>query len=66
MLSVEQLRKIDPDLNKLSDEEVLQVRDIFYDLGQIIYEDYSKKEDSKNPVGVLRGLEKGSKLKYEK
>ena len=55
MLSVEQLRKIDPDLAHLSDDEVLRVRNTFYELGQIMYEDWeAQRGGSKNPFGVLQ------------
>ena len=55
MLSVEQLRKIDPDLAHLSDDEVLRVRNTFYELGQIMYEDWeAQRGGSKNPFGGLQ------------
>ena len=55
MLSVEQLRKIDPELKHLSDDEVLQVCNTFYALGQIMYEDWeAQRGGSKNPFGVLQ------------
>lgn len=56
MLSLNQLRKIDPELRNLSDDEVLKIRDSFYELGQIIYEDWGANGGSKNPVGGLAGI----------
>ncbi len=63
MLSLEKLRKIDPELEGLSDEDVLKIQTFFYELGQIIYEDWLENSGSKNPVGVLRDLEKDGKIK---
>lgn len=52
MLSIEELRAEDPDLKDLSDKEVEEIRASFYDLGQIIWEDWirSQKNNGKEPT----------------
>ena len=63
MLTPEQLKKIDPEVS-LTDEELLEVRDSFYDLGQLIFEDWLEKAGgSKYPDRVLQKLEETNKLK---
>ncbi|PYS20547.1 MAG: hypothetical protein DMF72_20785 [Acidobacteria bacterium] len=57
MLTLEQCRKIDPELNKLSDEELIKVRAALYKLGHIIFDDWiSEKSGSNYPVGDSRVL----------
>lgn len=63
MISLKQFRKIDPELSNLSDEEMDKILGSFYELGQIIYEDWLENSGSKNPIGVLRDLEKNGKIK---
>ena len=64
MLSIEQLRKADPELNNLSDEEILKIRDSFYELGALIFDNWVETEGgSKYPVGVLHKLQEGNILK---
>lgn len=64
MLSVEQLRKNDPELADLPDEEVIKIRDSFYELGTLIFDDWLENEGgSKFPAGVLQRLEDNNKLK---
>lgn len=64
MLSPEQLKKIDPALAHLSDDEVLEVRDSLYDLGQLMFDDWLETEVvSKYPVRVLQKLKEGNKIK---
>lgn len=63
MLTLEQCRQIDPELNKLSDEELVKVRDALYKLGQIIFDDWrTETYGSKYPVGVLRNFEDENKI----
>lgn len=48
MLSLKQLREIDPSLSHLSDEELIEIRDKLYELGELIWDDWiesKKKED---------------------
>lgn len=57
MISIEKLRKIDPDLKDLSDEKVIKIRDKFYELGQFMFEVWQKeKAVPKNPVGSVHCL----------
>jgi hypothetical protein len=64
MLAVEKLRKIDPDLTHLSNDEILEVRDALYDLGQLMFDDWLENEVvSKYPVRVLQRLKEGNKIK---
>jgi hypothetical protein len=54
MISVDECRKIQPDLVTLSDEEVTNIRTLMYGLGQLIYETWDeKRNDSKSPFGLL-------------
>jgi hypothetical protein len=63
MLSIAQLRKIDPALAHLSDEEIEEIRDTFYDLGQLIFDDWLENGPvSKYPVGVLQRLKESNKI----
>jgi hypothetical protein len=63
MLSVEQLKKIDPRLAHLSDDEIIEIRDTFYDLGQLIFDDWLESGAvSKYPVGVLQRLKESNKI----
>ena len=63
MLSPKALKKIDPELAHLSDEEIEAIRDSFYAFGQLIFEDwYKEKFGSKNPVGSLSENVKSGKI----
>ena len=54
MISLDRLRKIDPDTDHLTDDELEKVRQSFYDFGQLIFEDWQEQKfGSKNPVGLL-------------
>jgi len=54
MLSIEQARKIEPELQSLTDEEVLDILNDMYGLGQLAFEKWAKeKAGSKNPQWVL-------------
>ena len=58
MISLEQCRKIEPDLEKLSDEEVTKIRNLMYGLGQLIYETWDEERSgSKFPLGSLTSKE---------
>jgi hypothetical protein len=64
MLSIEQLRKNDPQLATLADEEVVKIRDSFYELGVLIFDDWLETDGgSKFPTGVLLETEKDNKVK---
>jgi hypothetical protein len=63
MLTPKQCRQIDPELNRLSDEELTRVRDALYKLGQIIFDDWlTDRCGSKYPVGDLRNSEGHNKI----
>ncbi len=53
MLSVEQLRKIDPELRDITDENLEKIRETFYSISQLAFETFNKNYVSKNPIGVL-------------
>jgi hypothetical protein len=63
MLTIRQLKKIDPDLAHLPDDEILEIRNTFYDLGQLIFDDWLENGPvSKYPVGVLQRLKGSNKI----
>lgn len=63
MLNIEKLRKIDPDLAHLSDDEILEVRDSLYDLGQLMFDDWLENGDgSKYPVRFLQRLKESNNI----
>ncbi len=52
MISLSKLRKLDPGVAHLSDEELKAVRESFYGLGSVIFEDWcEQKFGSKFPIG---------------
>lgn len=60
MISLDQLRKIDPDTNHLTDDEFEKIRQSFYDFGQLIFEDWQEQKfGSKNPIGSLTAEQEG-------
>ncbi len=61
MLSIESLKKIDPiNTTSLTDEELENVRQSFYEFGQLMFEDWhEQKFGSKSPVGSLTNKPEG-------
>jgi hypothetical protein len=55
MLSIEAFRKIDPSITeKLTEEELRELYDSFYSLGQLMFEVWRLgKQSSKNQLGLL-------------
>ena len=54
MLSIDQARKLEPELAYLSDEEVLEILNDQYGLARLSFEKWVKgKADSKNPDRLL-------------
>lgn len=53
MLSISQARKIDPELDYLSDEELQKAILELYELGNIALDGYHKDHGSNFPVGLL-------------
>lgn len=47
MISVKKLRKIDPELKNLSDEEIMKIRDKFYELGEFMSEVWHEEKQVK-------------------
>lgn len=63
MLSLGQLRKIDPNLAHLSDEEIIEIRDSLYDLGGLVFDDWLENGDgSKYPVRFLQRLKESNNI----
>ncbi|MEI7709125.1 MAG: hypothetical protein WCI76_00220 [bacterium] len=53
MISLEDLKRIEPKLQGKSDEELTKIRNLLYGLGQLTLETYlERKSGSKFPVGV--------------
>lgn len=51
-ISLNHLRKIDPEVANLTDKELEAVRDSFYEMGNLIFEDWcEQKFGSKYPSG---------------
>jgi len=51
MLSLEKLRKIDPELANLSDEELTAFRADLYETTQLAFDAWWAERGSKNPIG---------------
>ena len=50
LLSVEKCRQLEPSLKELSDEEILEIVENYYEMGQLATEDFKdNKKGSKNP-----------------
>lgn len=63
MLPIEQLKKKDPNLTDLPDDEIIKIRDLFYDLGTLIFDDWVRSKGSSNyPLGDLPKPQEPSKL----
>lgn len=56
MISIEECRKLDPRLEKLSDEAVSKIRDSLYELGQLAFDTFMEEKGSNISVGY--GLKK--------
>ena len=51
MISLAKIRKIDPEVASLTDDELEKVRQSFYDFGQLIFEDWKEQKfGSKYPI----------------
>lgn len=51
MLSLEQCRKVDPDLKDIPDEELMGVLKVLYEFGNLVMDSYEKKLIPKIPFG---------------
>lgn len=56
MISIADCRKLDPRLEKMSDEEVTKIRDSLYELGQLAFDTWLEEKGSNISVGY--GLKK--------
>ncbi|MFA5792168.1 MAG: hypothetical protein WC884_04010 [Candidatus Paceibacterota bacterium] len=52
MLSIEQLRKIDPSLKNLTDKDFEIIRAKLYDLGKFAFEEWLKRRNSSKTVPI--------------
>jgi hypothetical protein len=63
MLTIQQLRKIDPGLSNLSDKEIIEIRSSFYELGNLIFDDWLENGGgSKYPVRLVAKLKESNKM----
>ena len=62
MLSLDQLRKIDPKFSGASDRQLEPLRQALYAMAQLAYEARHSKSGSKIPVGLFPPIEPGSTL----
>lgn len=53
MLSLEKLRKIDPELASFTDSELENIRADLYEAARLAFEEWQVKSGSKNPLGSL-------------
>lgn len=51
MISLKQLRELEPTLQNSSDEEVALMREKIYEMAQLAYDSYKEDRDSKFAVG---------------
>lgn len=64
MLSIEKLRKIDQELDDIPDEELFNIRDRFYELGRLIFDDWLENEGGSKYLGrVLQKLKESNSIK---
>lgn len=62
MISLEQCRKVDSNLEKLSDEELTEVRNALYELGNIVFKIWQDEKFPNFSPGLLQNNNKESKL----
>ncbi len=62
MISVQQARKIDPELKDLTDEEIQAVIKDLYDLGSLALECWVATKSSKFPKGLLSNQNNTNKI----
>jgi len=51
MISIDDCRKLDSRLEKMSDEEVRKIRDSLYELGQLVFDTWLEEKGSNISVG---------------
>lgn len=63
MITLNKLREIDPSTANLTDEELKDIRQSFYEFGQLIFDDWhDQKFGSKSPVGSLTNKDEEDKI----
>ncbi len=63
MLSVEQIKKIDPSLADMSESELEKLREALYEVGQLAFDVWwHRKCGSKNPVRAFTDPERHTKI----
>jgi len=61
MLTLEQIRQVDPSLKSLSDEELTRIRDDLHQLVQIVFSIMQQQKCSKSPGRALPKAEQSLK-----
>lgn len=62
MMSLDQCRKVDKSLENLSDEELTEIRNALYELGNIAFKTWQKEKFPTFPRGLLQKDDKESKI----
>ena len=57
MISLDQLRELEPKLKNASDKEVSAIREKLYGMAQLAYERWMDENGSKFPLGLTDGDE---------
>ncbi len=52
MLSLEKLRKLDPSLNDMPDEQLEVIRASYYEIAEVAFDAWYEEHGSKNPAGL--------------
>ncbi len=53
MLSIKKCQQLNPELKNLSEEEILQIRDSLYELGQLALENWKSNNSDSKSLGWL-------------
>lgn len=62
MISLEQCKKIDPTLERLTDEELTEVRKDLYELGSILFNMWQREKFPNFHHGLLQNQEEESRI----
>lgn len=62
MISLNECRKVDKTLENLSDEELTEIRNALYELGNIAFKTWRDKKFPTFPHGLLQKNNKGSTI----
>ena len=58
MISLDQIRELEPKLKNSSDEEVAIIREKLYEMAQLVFDTWKDSHGSKIPLG-LKEIDKG-------